>query len=202
MTPLMQLGSGSIEQQAINGAQELSEFLKSSISNKWILVGHSMGGLVIKKMLTLQPELMIHIKAIITLATPHGGSQQASEAIRHANQTTTIYKILKWLKYDLNKRLTPILDLTPEKTKNIEFDFQKLNFPNRASISFSVTPQQMSWPCKVTYHLSKNKNVKSDGFIEQTSQIWSHHIAEIPLDHICQLGFFITYKKKKEQMPC
>lgn len=60
---------------------QISSFLRRSGHTPIVLIGHSMGGLVIKKAYLLarheKPELASRIKSIVFLATPHRGSDWA-----------------------------------------------------------------------------------------------------------------------------
>ena len=63
------------------GELQTSSFLRRSRDTPIVLIGHSMGGLVIKKAYLLAiheaPELANRIKSIVFLATPHRGSDSA-----------------------------------------------------------------------------------------------------------------------------
>ena len=71
----------SVEDRAIALKQEILEILKSSGADKVHIIGHSMGGLVARKSLTvdhLNSEISNLKVDLITLATPFGGMRSAN----------------------------------------------------------------------------------------------------------------------------
>ena len=67
---------GSIKDFAQILAREVDEVLAETGSDKIDLVGHSMGGLVIRSYLT-ENSVRPKVRRIVTLASPHAGSRMA-----------------------------------------------------------------------------------------------------------------------------
>ena len=73
----MQFSYPSIRRDVKSNAAALARFIASSEVKVIHLVAHSLGGLVIRQMLYDMPELADRIGRIVTLGTPHNGSELA-----------------------------------------------------------------------------------------------------------------------------
>ncbi|MGA8941927.1 MAG: hypothetical protein WB502_04325 [Thermoactinomyces sp.] len=72
-----QAGNDSIDEQAKLVSQKISILQqKHGLSNPFYIAAHSMGGLVARKLVYLRPG---EVAGIVTLATPHQGTQLANE---------------------------------------------------------------------------------------------------------------------------
>jgi triacylglycerol lipase len=75
----------SVAEQATTLAQVVDEVLRQTGTTKVDLVGHSMGGLVIRAFLAGSPN-QDGVRKVVTLGTPHAGSKLAVFAIGKARQ--------------------------------------------------------------------------------------------------------------------
>jgi pimeloyl-ACP methyl ester carboxylesterase len=80
---------GSLDAMAQDLARQLA-----TIQRPVVLVGHSLGGLVARRMLQLRPEL--RFAGLITIGTPHAGSVQAALAFAEAGRS--LRRDSEWLR--------------------------------------------------------------------------------------------------------
>jgi len=74
---VMLFSYSSTHRDVTTNAANLTRFIETCNANLIPLVGHSLGGLVIRQMLHDTPELSSRIGRIVTMGTPHNGSEVA-----------------------------------------------------------------------------------------------------------------------------
>lgn len=157
------------------------------------LIGHSTGGLVAR---ALEPLLRPRVRAIVTIGTPHRGTDAARFArelhIRHG----ALHKILARLGYDTKARLE-IFDLfTADAIRNFDARFPR---PNHLALAYAlceIEEAEVSWPLRPLYrrlHASPESIDRSDGFIHSDSQEFGERLGPFALDHFENLGFCLRW---------
>lgn len=191
--PITDLGTGSLIQladRALNFLRQDPKWKDPEVSVH--LLGHSAGGLVARLLIERleTKEEQKKISSLLTIATPHRGSTLAKIFAEMPTQHPASARWLRALGYDVQtknnffKELTPesIQQLLPNPPKNLKV----------ASIICATSPNQWCWPLKAARLLSAYRafDLPSDGIVERDSQIFGEVIAELPIDHFRQAGFF------------
>lgn len=101
------------------GVEEFSIFIinilkKLGEDEKISLVGHSTGGLVIRKFILNNPNLIKYIDKCILIATPNKGNEIAEFAVEHLKIFPRVFRTLQSLHPEQVKLIKP-LDNTPIK---------------------------------------------------------------------------------------
>ncbi|MGO1819614.1 MAG: esterase/lipase family protein [Senegalia sp. (in: firmicutes)] len=101
------------------GVEEFSDFIKDIIKNlgkdeKISLVGHSTGGLVIRKFILDNRNLIKYIENCVLIATPNKGNEIAEFVVENFKIFPEIFKTIKSLHPEKVKTIKP-LDSTPIK---------------------------------------------------------------------------------------
>ncbi len=174
-------------------AYDCSAFiLANSLKNpyaKYHLVGHSMGGLVARKILDLFPVSRL-IKSVTTIATPHKGSILANYVIENHQKKSVVGSFIRLIEFSPAKRKY-IPDLAIKNNRNLfsESLRNRLNIPiysisnyktNLYNTPLAVTSKIISLEAKKY----ENRSKKSDGIIETSSMVYGTHLAEIKADHL------------------
>lgn len=77
--------TGSIPVDTVDGVEHNAKIVRDSIleyakqGKQVVLIGHSMGGLDASAALALYPELKSHVRALVTIQSPYGGSPMAHD---------------------------------------------------------------------------------------------------------------------------
>jgi pimeloyl-ACP methyl ester carboxylesterase len=154
------------------------------------IVGHSMGGLVARKLLDL-PEVSSSIKSVTTISTPHGGTPLAGFALRHHENDTLMGKLLATFEFSPNKKAY-IKDVTMLESGNsfisslrnkasipiYSISNYKVNFYN---VAMEVTSRFLAAELREYY---PNHSELNDGIVPTESAIFGYHLGTIEADHM------------------
>lgn len=179
------MGSGSIEVQA----QEAKKQILNLQDEKLFLLGHSQGGLIARA-LSHDPILSQKISAVLTVATPHQGSQLADAAIHLRKNHYALYQALKVFKYDTQKKTDLFQNVSTKGAQDFNQKYPIKDHMASYSISCSMKTYQLP-SVLLPLPLIMKSNELTDGFVQENSQHWGQHLGHLPLDHIAQLGYFI-----------
>lgn len=176
-----------------NRARDCSAFLLSKLikypNARFHLVGHSMGGLVARRLLDYRLTSRF-IGSVTTISTPHHGAMVANYIIKNQNSSNLVAQFIKLIQFRTQDR-SYIEDL--KITDNINLYTSKLK--NRRKIKvYSISNYRTNWyngPLILSSKILereakyyKNRSKKNDGVIETSSMIFGEHIAEIQADHM------------------
>lgn len=182
------LGPGSLktQQQAVwDYLNSLSDWQNPEL--KWHILGHSTGGLVARS-LVHRPGVADRCLSVTTVATPHLGAKMAGRAISiHENHPLWTHG-LRLCGYDLQKKLTPFLDLRPESLLLFNRNFPDLPPVKYASILCELPLREMCWPLKWLMRWFHPQH-RGDGLVDYVSQPWGQTLGAFALDHLQQLGY-------------
>ena len=178
-----------INQRARDCRRYLSFLLLKNPSNRFHLFGHSMGGLVARKMIESYP-LSLFIKTVTTISTPHRGSFLANFVIDKLDKNESMGKFLK------------LVEITPEKKKYIK-QLMTINGENvyanalknpRKIPVYSISNFKKNYyntALAVTQSLIPETN---DGVIETSSMKFGIHLGQIKADHMETICLMYTKK--------
>lgn len=195
------MGSGHINNNIDKAAQFISQ-IPDIEKRKLILLGHSTGGLIARALVHHPSIETLNTRAVVSVATPHRGTRTAELAGEFAKHYPKTFKTARLIGYDFNSKKESFDNLTRERLK----DFNS-RYPDKPDIVYacsvhSLDKRDMSWPVQTVYrHTWKNTAPRSDGFVEEESQIWGEKWLELPLDHICQIGynFYVSPQLRREK---
>ncbi len=174
-------------------AKDCSAFLLSKVllnpRVKFHLVGHSMGGLVARKVLDYRLTARF-IKSVTTISTPHKGAMFANYVYKHNKSFDPVAKFIALIQFRPEDRAY-LKDLKIENGVNVFT--QNLKNPKKVKI-YSISNYRTNWynaplvlSSKVLSKeakLYKGRSLKNDGIIETSSMVYGEHIAQIQADHL------------------
>ncbi len=169
------------------------------------LIGHSTGGLLARA-LAAHPKLTNKTRSIITIGTPHHGTDIATQGLYFVKEHPRLQQLLGILGYDTKTKKSAFAQFTPEALR--EFN-QKCQIPPRVKSAYAlceISVPEMSWPLRFLHSLVLQANesmisrpASSDGFILSTSQAWGEKLGTFQLDHFGNLGFFYQMRPSARQ---
>jgi triacylglycerol lipase len=168
---------------AIGSLTERSIQLRDTILQKWpdqdqlIVIGHSMGGLDIRRAVAHSPEFAKRVQRIIAIATPHFGSPVANAVLDPTHELQPY--IPSWLREALHRHAGAIEDLRTRSTLHDE-DVPNILYTEIACDSSSL-PQD-SPLFRLTQAIGRLTHEANDGVVTLSSakipqrplhQVWS-----------------------------
>ncbi len=164
--------------------------------NKINLIGHSTGGLLARALATM-PRLGEKISSIVTVGTPHHGTQIATQGLAFAEQHSHLQRLLSLVGYDTTTKASAFSQFTPEALQEFNRQCQLPPQARGAHALCQVSGGEISWPLRFLHSFvlpsgsaSASEVACSDGFILSSSQTWCESLGEFGLDHFGNLGFF------------
>lgn len=190
LTPILQIGSSSIEDQANRALEHLK---KCALPDRVVMLGHSTGGLV-ARMLAARTELRERISSILTVGTPHLGVKAVELALdpklhRRPGHGLSL-ETMALLGYDARKygRLETLRQLTPQAMSA----FNALLPAGMSQVLLCETTRaSTSWPLRILSRQLNPDGEKGDGLVSSASQRAGGPVLGVfELDHLGQIGFF------------
>ena len=167
-------------------AETLATILGRHRAGAFVLIGHSMGGLDGRFLIThLDPDC--RVKALVTVATPHHGTPAARHILEGGGPLTVIGR--RWWRAALR-------DLTPE-TRARE------PIADRAGVAYASyaaarppgeIPAWMQW-------VAGRLDGENDGFVPATSAQWGALRDTVRADHVELVGWSLGLPSRKSARP-
>lgn len=214
---LDKMGFGPFEDQVDRAVEQIERILskRSLEANRNVqvktsvhLFGHSMGGLVARGVaakLGSNPAFLAFARlcSVMTLGSPHKGTNATEDALDLSKQSPRLYRILKIFGYDLEERRDAIQFFTIERVR--EFSDRHPPLENVECVSFigAVRKDRLALPFRLIYNKlhpvdSSSDDAStgpsdglSDGLITAHSQEWARIGGVFELDHFSELGAFV-----------
>jgi pimeloyl-ACP methyl ester carboxylesterase len=157
-----------------------------------VLVGHSTGGLTARVLAT---HCSSTVKAVITIGTPHHGTELAENAVqRAASDHDSLGRVLKLFGYDLKERARVLRSLTPQRL--VEFNLAHPVAVPTLSLCGNIKPHDVSWPLRALFSRPR----VGDGLIGLNSQrLPSCLEQQFELDHLSQMGYHFYLTRARRQ---
>ena len=180
-----------INQRAFDCKSFLLKYILQNPKVKFHLIGHSMGGLVARKLIDNR-LFSRFVKTVTTISTPHKGAELANLAIDNH------------LKDSLVGHFVRLIEFTPEKRKYLEQlrsvngespYSQKLKNPRKIPV-YSISNYKTNYyngPLSISERYISQRN---DGIIETSSMIFGEHLGTIQADHM-ESGCILYTKRSK-----
>jgi triacylglycerol lipase len=165
-------------------ARQLKEIILARLSEmnlrnqRIVILAHSLGGLDARHMLT-HLGMAQHVKALVTVGTPHRGSAYADWAVRHVGQRLGGLRLMKFLGVDVQA----IVDVT--RSACVQFNADTPDMPDVRYYSISTQRPRHQMP---TFAVHSHKVIetaegRNDGLVSVASAIWGEHIETWNVDH-------------------
>lgn len=186
-------GAGALDAQVQKAAQFIQAHPSWTERQPLHLLGHSTGGLMARALVheLKKPEQVL---SVTTLATPHCGSPLAEVALQLPRERVRLYQLLKWFGYDLQQKTDSLSALTPANAEVFNRRYPDHPSVHYASVIFGLPSREMAWPFRLLHSaIGPSRQMgASDGLVEVASQKWGEVLAELPWDHIHQIGYSLN----------
>lgn len=154
-------------------------------------VGHSTGGLTARALAKL---LGPGIAALVTVGTPHRGTDAASFARALDDEWPVLAAALRAAGYDTRKRSGTFALFTPAAAAAFDREHPEPEETACAHALCETSASEVSWPLVPLYarlHARPGSRDRSDGFIHSESQAFGRRLGTYRLDHFENLGFAV-----------
>jgi pimeloyl-ACP methyl ester carboxylesterase len=190
--PVLGLGAGSLDEiteRAINFLR--NDPVWNDSTQTVHLLGHSAGGLVVRKLL---PRLQRNVERALTIASPHRGSELAQICLGIPAHYRGSNLLLKSFGYNVASKSQFFRELTPESIARSlpPLSEQSAHVGRIGSVVCSAPRSEWCLPLKIFYKVKAFDDFRtpSDGLVERDSQAFGEVIGEVPIDHFRQIGLF------------
>lgn len=191
---------GTIEQRALFFKNQISAWKDCPAPRPIFVVAHSQGGLDVryaKRALKVQ-----RIRQLVTVGTPHLGSELAEWAIQQRDSDSWSAKLMRWVGYDLKQ--VPFLDqLAPGYIDShasafaVESDFAKAGYVE----ADCETPHSCGVLFRLAHWITASHHPDGgDGLVAVRSQKWGTRISEVALDHQLEVLAGTSGRSQRMQM--
>lgn len=203
--PVTGMGAGSVTEVVDRARDFFRNDLVWNSAARVHFAGHSAGGLVARLVVdrlrrdpNTQPGKIV---SLLTIATPHLGSQLAQRCVEMPVTYPGSARLLKTFGYDIESKAYFFRELTPDRVSNLftgndlpsSSRFPVYHHSIRLGSIVCASPRQ-NWcpPLRLIYKLKAFNDLQSesDGVIEKETQFFGQVLAEIPIDHFRQIGLF------------
>lgn len=179
-------------------AKSLLDSIRLEEDDEIYIIAHSMGGLDARKALHDHAHFRSKVKALVTIGTPHQGSEVADAVV--ANNTRILRKILP-------PKMQGVIDLTKPACKEFNSEVNEDNY--EAEIDYytiagiaSLADGSMSLGFALTARVGGIAGVPNDGVVtaESATQLLSNKWKNLPswsVDHAGQIGWFQFNSQEK-----
>ncbi|MCR4315299.1 MAG: hypothetical protein NUW37_03010 [Planctomycetes bacterium] len=165
-------------------ASQLREQLLRFGEDKYHLIGHSMGGLDARYLIT-HLKFADRIASLTSVASPHRGTSICDWGIRHFGKRAFGFPLLEKIGMDTEA----IHNLTIEAMT--KFNEETPDHPEVRYYSYSGSRGRMrtSLPLQFSYHLISKNEGANDGLVSVESAKWGSYLGDIEADHLHQIGW-------------
>jgi triacylglycerol lipase len=165
-------------------ARQLKEMILTRLDEmdrhgeKVVILAHSLGGLDARYMLT-HLGMGSHVKALVTISTPHRGSTYADWCVRHIGNRLGVLRLMKLLGVDMQA----IMDVTRSGCR--EFNKMTPDLPRVKYYSISSQRPRSQMPpfARHSHKVIEIAEGKNDGLVSVESARWGEHLETWTLDH-------------------
>ena len=188
------MAAGRFEKTVQNAKKFLLEDSVWKNSTDAHFLGHSMGALVARALIS-DDDIGKKVKSLISFGSPHHGTVAAEKALQLKGMRTDL---LKWVGWDISKKMHMIEHLTPDKMAL----FNK-KYVDRPGLIYACTPCRLAasdlcLPMRLLSSFADAGNVglhevgshATDGMVSVASQTHGEILGQFDLDHISELGYF------------
>jgi len=148
------------------------------------IFGHSLGGLV-ARVLAHDPLLKQRVASVVTMGTPHRGTQAA---LPQKNQKWVTVSLQKLMNYNFEEKVGAIVSTQPEEAQRLTEKYCDQSHIFYGSIITGRPLHQLSPIFKVIDRTYNHTREPSDGLIVETSQVWGQDLGYFDLEHLEQIG--------------
>lgn len=187
--PVEDMGWGTRSDVCMRTRSQLSQLILKHKIDSFHILAHSTGGLIAREILQ-SSEFAGKVNSLVTMATPHQGTPLADLVLQIQQHRPALFKWAQLVGYDVEVRQRAFSDLTPLAVEEFNQDFDLMTDWIPASLSYSVSPQKLSWPLKGINRLFPDfLKWEHDGIVPKASQHWGRHLGHFHLDHLQEIGW-------------
>jgi triacylglycerol lipase len=180
--------TGSIQERG----DELAGILKDIGPGPKHIIAHSMGGLDARHAITNKADIVQNVKTLVTIGTPHRGSEVADAVVDSAGPLVQIIPSL--ILAALRAKVGAFRDLTTRKC--IAFDDSTGDAPGVRYIEVAGDASKASNELglfDLAAKIGRITNQTNDGVVTRNSalrQVQGHeHLEDWPVDHLGEIGW-------------
>jgi triacylglycerol lipase len=154
------------------------EILGRPPGERVVVVAHSMGGLDARYMIA-KLGMADHVKALLTITTPHRGSPYADWCVRHLGRRLGGFQLFNFLGLDMRAGL----DLTTESCRRFNEEV-----PDHPDVRYFSISAARPWHRVPAFAVHAHKVVydaegENDALVSVRSSTWAEHLGTWPADH-------------------
>lgn len=164
-------------------ARELKQQILSRLDGaghreRIVIIAHSMGGLDARYMIA-KLGMARHVRALVTVCTPHRGSPYADWIERNLGRRIGLLPVLRKLGLDLSAGI----DLTTERCARFNEEVPDHPDVRYASVNCVRPRHQMPAFALHSHTVIGQAEGENDGLVSAKSAVWGEHLASWPIDH-------------------
>jgi len=146
--------------------------------DKVMILAHSLGGLDARHMIT-HLGMAQHVKALVTISTPHRGASLADWSVRHIGRRLGGFRLMNFLGVDVQA----VVDVTTSSCR--KFNDSTPDMPQVRYYSISACrPRNLMPPfARHAHQLIEAAEGENDGQVSVASAQWGEHLGTWSVDH-------------------
>ena len=197
--------AAGVELCALELKTQVLDALQRSDARKVIIIAHSMGGLVARRMI-VELGMDQYVSALATIGTPHNGTSFADWGKVNRGDV-----LIKWLHKYID--LSGFLDLTTEACARFNegaFHTEASNDVRYIAVAASEERAGIVYPLQRPYDIIKDRQGENDGLVPVSSQLWQPFLISLngesklvaryefsfPADHFNECGWWDRRERK------
>lgn len=184
--------SASIEQRANQLKLWLTQNTPVSSRNRLILIGHSMGGLDARFMIS-KLDMADQIAALLTISTPHRGSPYADWILHHLGHRLRGIELVQKIGWNL----AALPDLTTESCERFNEEIKDSPAVRYFSVSASRPRTEMPAFAKYSHTIIQKSQGPNDGLVSVQSAQWGTHLQTWQADHWQTINRQLPWRKRR-----
>ncbi len=146
---------------------------------KVVIFAHSMGGLDARYMVQ-KLDMARHVRAIVTLGTPHRGSSYADWVLKNIDNIKPLQQLFQILRFELSGTRDLTLDAMARFNEQI---------PDHPEIAYYSISAERPWHRVPAFFFHSHKVITeaegpNDGMVSVQSAKWANHLGTWPADHL------------------
>jgi triacylglycerol lipase len=156
-----------------------------------ILIAHSMGGLDARYMIT-RLGMAHHVRALLTVTTPHRGTTYADWCVRHLGDRLGGLRLFKMLGIDIGA----LHDLTPDSCRKFNEEIPDHKDVRYFSISASRPWHRVPPFALHSFKVVRDAEGENDCLVSVRSSKWGEHLGVWPADHFHTINKRLVFEIK------
>jgi triacylglycerol lipase len=170
--------TAGIEKRAAQLKDWILDNRKAWDGRRIVLVAHSLGGLDARYLLR-RLDMAKHVRALVTVCTPHRGSPWADWCVENLGRRLRAIDLIERLGLDMQG----VVDVTTESCRRFNAEIHDLPGLPYFSVSASQPWRKMPAFALVPWRVISKAEGPNDGLVSVKSARWARHLATWEADH-------------------